>query len=184
MAHATGEPHSAQQLLSAATSPLIVPTRNAQGHHDVLERAELSEQVVKLEHESNSTIPKRRQLLIRLLFDALARDGHTAAGGLIEGAEQVQQGALARPAGSDNRDHFSPYDLEVDAVEHRNQPAVATHVRLCQVYRLQHRHSCRIASTGNNLAACLAGYRVASAAMRRLASTIDATSVACVATGR
>src|SRR5919109_4396067 len=96
----------------------------------------------------------------------------------------MQQRALARPAGTDNRYHLATSHTEIHAVEHGNQPAVATGEGLSQVNCFQYGHSCRIASTGNNLAAWRAGYSVASAAIARLATTMNATSRACVATGR
>src|SRR4051812_32968155 len=96
----------------------------------------------------------------------------------------MQQGALAGATGANDGHHLSSSDLESHPVKYGDEPSIAARVRLRQVDCFQHLHSCRIASTGNNFAACRAGYSVASAAITRLASTINATSSACVATGR
>ena len=73
---------------------------------------------------------------------------HAAAGRTIERAEQMEQRALSRAARADDGDHLSPSDLQVDAVEHGDVPPSPPRVRLRQINRLEHRHSCRIASTG------------------------------------
>ena len=120
----------------------------------------------------------------RFYLDSLARDRHGAARRTVERSQQVKKRTLPGSTRPDDGHHFATSYTQVHAVEHWNQPAVASRVCLRQVYCFQHRHSCRMASTGNNLAAWRDGYSVASAAISKLASTIIATSKACVATGR
>jgi hypothetical protein len=75
-------------------------------------------------------------------------------------------------------------DLEVDAIQHMDERPVTTSIGLRQIASFDDHHSCRIASTGYSRAACMAGWIVATAAIARLASTIQATSSGSSATGR
>ena len=97
----------------------------------------------------------------------------------------MEQRALARAAGPDDRDELAPAHLEIDPGEHLDRVAVAPLVHLPEALRLEDRaHSCRIASTGVRLAAAREGYTVASTAMARLAPTTTRTSRSSTWTGR
>src|SRR5438270_1067144 len=139
---------------------------------------------MELKNESHLPVAQHRKIIISSVFNPLACDRDSPPRRPIECPEKMQKRALPCAACSYDGHHLTTRNLQIHTVEHRNEPAVAANEGLGEVYCFQHHHSCRIASTGNNLAACLAGYRVASAAISRLASTISATSSSCVATGR
>src|SRR5262249_55594847 len=136
-----------------------------------------------LEHESNRAVPQCGDRIVGQVAQRTAIDQHLAGRRPIERPKQMQKRALARPARADDRDHLAPCDSQVDRVENGDRPAISPDVGLRERPRLQHRHS-RIASTGSRREACSAGYTVAAAAIRRLATTVTAMSSGCRATGR
>src|SRR6478672_2194059 len=161
---------------------VLYPT-NPQWHHHVLERGELAQEMVELEHESDRAVSQRGDRIVGQVADRLAVDQHLAGRRSVQRPQQVQKRALARSARTDDRDHLAPRDLQVDRIEHLDRPAVTADVRLREGSCFQHRHS-RIASTGSRRDACSAGYTVAAAAIRRLATTVTVMSSGCRATGR
>ena len=112
-----------------------------QRHGDVLERAELGQQMVKLIHETEVAVAQdpalrvvdRRQIVPHQLDAATARG--------IESAQQVQQRALARTRRTDDRHPFGDLDFEIDPQQNRDV-GVALAENLAQAlagqYRLTH----------------------------------------------
>ena len=96
---------------------------------------------MELKHESDGPIPERREGLVGPVRDGFAGDADGSARRRVERAEEVEERALARTAGSDDRHHLSALDSQIDAVENGDGSAVATAVHLRQVNCLQHRHS-------------------------------------------
>src|SRR5437764_6642866 len=64
MTHPPCQPYTAQQLFCAPSCSLRLPATDAERHHHILQRAELSQQMVKLKDESNAPVTKDRKLLI------------------------------------------------------------------------------------------------------------------------
>src|SRR5258706_12718178 len=128
--------------------------------------------MVKLEYEANGPIPELTQLGLVAPVNGLSSDHDVSARRFVERAEHVHQSALARAAGTDDRDHLTALDGEIHPVQYVENVPVPTDVRLVDVVRLEygHRHSCLIASIGKSLDACTDGYTVAIAAMAMLAS--------------
>ena len=52
------------QLSGARSSASVVPSGNTQRHHHVLERGKLAQEMMELKHESDRTIPERRQRVV------------------------------------------------------------------------------------------------------------------------
>ena len=91
---------------------------DAQWHRNVVERGELGQQVVELVHEAQVLVaPHALRLGIESLQVA-AHQQHLASRGGLEAAHQVQQRALARSGGTDDRDGFAGQDGQVDALQH------------------------------------------------------------------
>ena len=82
---------------------------------DVVEHAEAVEQEELLEDEAQSPGPQARQLLVGHGRGVLAGDADHAAGGPLQGAHDVQQGALARPRRADDGDQLALVDPQADA---------------------------------------------------------------------
>ena len=57
--HPPGQPHGGEQLLGPRAGPALVLPGDQQRQHDVLQRGELPEQVMELEHESELPVPHR-----------------------------------------------------------------------------------------------------------------------------
>jgi hypothetical protein len=84
-----------------------------QRHHDVVERAQLRQQVVVLEDEADAA-PERRRRAPRQLLDPGAADHDGAGVGPVHAADDVQQRRLARPGRADDRDGLTCVDVEGD----------------------------------------------------------------------
>ena len=77
---------------------------------DVVEDAEAVEQEELLEHEPEAPGPQPRQLLVGHGRGVLPGDADHAAGGSLQGAHHMQQGALARPGRADDGDQLALVD--------------------------------------------------------------------------
>ena len=82
---------------------------------DVLEHAEVREQVVGLEDEAEPAAHANG--VDRRVGDHLAVEEDVAVVDLLEQVDAAQQGRLARAGGADHRDGLVLGDLEVDPVE-------------------------------------------------------------------
>ncbi len=112
---------------------------------------------MELEHEPDLPIPNGGEPLLGKIRECLAVEHDAPARGRVERSEEMEERALPGPARADDGQHLAASHLEVDAVEDGQQPAVAAAVLLGQANRLEHHHSCRIASTGYRRAACIDG---------------------------
>ena len=88
------------------------PVEQAVGH--VVEHAEPVEQEELLEHEPQPPGPQPRQLLVGHGRGVLPGDAHHAPGGPLQGAHDVQQGALARPRRADDGHQLARLDAQAD----------------------------------------------------------------------
>src|SRR5687767_8599346 len=105
--------------------------------------------MVELKHEANRSISERCQLLLIESVDRLTANDDISTRRLVQCTENVQQGALARAARSNDGDHFAPGKGQVNALQDIDRSAVASDVRLVQVVCFEDsRHSCLIASIG------------------------------------
>ena len=185
MGAAAAQPHRIQQLPRAR---LRLGSRGAgdqqrQGH--VFQGGEVAQQMMKLEHESDSPVPELGQAVGVELVVRRAAEPDLPRGGKIQRAEQVEQGALARPALAGHRHKFAGFHREIDASQDFDGAAVAAPVRLAKVARLEDgAHSWRIASTGVSRAAARDGCSVATTATSRLNTTTAPTSTSSTWTGR
>src|SRR5207248_1038498 len=87
------------------------------GDGDVLPRGQRREQVEELEDEAQLMASQVRQLVVVELGDVDAADPDVPGGGRVEAAHEMEQGALARPAGAEYRHELTRGDGERDVVE-------------------------------------------------------------------
>ena len=118
MSGAIGEAQVLEHLHSATTCFAHAGTLNEGGHHHILYSRELGQELVKLEDEADMTIAEGRELLLLVDRHVDAIEEHAAAIGAVEGADDLQQGGLARSAGTYNAYYFALTDGEVNAFEH------------------------------------------------------------------
>src|SRR5207237_4674806 len=96
------------------------------GHHRVLERREVTEQVVELEHEADilTTVARERGLAAAKQLFALKQ--HAPPGRAIERAEQVQQRRFADAGRADERHQLGRADLDRGATKHTYELGAGT----------------------------------------------------------
>ena len=90
------------------------------GHHHVLQRGQLGKQMIELEDEAEHAVAHRIAMPVGTVVDPLAVDQDRSRVGGVEQAQDVQERALARAAGTHHGDHLAAFDLQVDPAEDRN----------------------------------------------------------------
>ena len=142
---------------------------DAQRHRDVVERAELRQQVVELVDEAEVAVAPLALLGRAHRREVAPAQHHAALGRRLEAAEQVQQRALARARRADDRERLAGPHAEVDALQHLHvepRRAAALDEALVQPGRGDHRRpaaGCRRPHVGS-----------ASAVSRRAAASLIA----------
>ncbi len=101
------------------------------GHLDVLDLGHLVHQVEGLEHEPDLASAQTGERPLAQRVDAAPGDGHLAAGGAFQTAEQVQERGFAASARVHDGERLVGRAIEVDAVKCANQ-ARRLAVRLAQ----------------------------------------------------
>ena len=95
-----------------------------QRNRDVFKARERRQQIEELEDESDLVAPHSRQAVIGEPAETRAVDRDFTAAGLVEAANKVQQRRFAGTRRSDDPDHLSPADLEIDFFK-RDDPPLA-----------------------------------------------------------
>lgn len=142
--------------------------------------------MMKLEDEADGAVSELAELALVSPVNWLSPDYYIAARWLIQRPEDVHQRAFAGATRADDSDHLPTLNGKIHTIQDIEDVPVATYIGLIDVvgFQYRHRHSCRIASIGNNLDACTDGYTVAIAAIAMLAKMIHITSVGWIETGR
>ena len=91
---------------------------NERGNDDVLQCGELRKQLVELEDETNVSAAKACEFVSGECEDVLARNFQASGIGFEERSHDLKQGCFSCSAGTNNADHFSGLDFEIDAFEH------------------------------------------------------------------
>ena len=94
----------------------------------VFKHVQMRKQRIFLEHRVD--LP----LMGRDIVDPLAVEGHIAAGGRGETADDPQCGGLAAPTGAKQREEFGIVDVKIDVIE--NQLVVKRHAEIPQANQL------------------------------------------------
>src|SRR5690606_22664216 len=108
-------------------------------HHDVLERRELTQQVVELEDEADVAIAHRRHLLVVQHRDVAPPEEDLPRGRAVERPQDVQERRLSGAARADDRDGLPRIDADVDSVQDLEPGPVAADEDLRYVPRLEGR---------------------------------------------
>src|SRR5487761_1053765 len=124
VAEAVAEPDPVQGLarLRAPGGGAPAPVQHAVGH--VVQHGQPVEKEKLLEHEPEPAGPQAGQLAVGHRRGILPGDPHRPAGGPFQGAHHVQQRALARPRGADDRGQLAGVDPQVDPGQ-RNDRRIA-----------------------------------------------------------
>ena len=140
-------------------------------HHefDVLACRQHRNQVVRLEHESDSVQPQSREFRTLHRIDALAVHFDFSGGRPIKTTDEIEQRALAGTRGSGKTGEILTRDFQIDIRQRVHCDGVLA-VYLADVTADDgivhgigfHIHTRVIASTGTRRAARQAGYRLAS----------------------
>ncbi len=115
---AAGQAHGRQGLAGAGPGLGHRQAADAKRHGHVVQRAELGQQVVKLVDKAQVRIAQAALFGRAQTGQGRAHERHFAAGGRIEPAQEVQQGALARARGADDGHRLAGMHLQVDAAQH------------------------------------------------------------------
>ena len=118
MRDARQQSHAREQFLGARMAFRRRPPGDTQRHLDVFERGELRQQVMELVDEAEVHVPPAALLGRAHLREVAAFQRDAPGGGPVEPAQQVQQRALARARGADDRDEFALSDFKIDAPKH------------------------------------------------------------------
>ena len=88
-----------------------------QRHHDVLDDVEVLQQVVELEDETHFFVSETALFVLTEGHDVLAIEEDLSFRGLIKGADNVEEGALAGSGRSHDGDEFTFIGGEINAFE-------------------------------------------------------------------
>jgi hypothetical protein len=86
--------------------------------HDVVQQAQVLQQVHVLEDEAHGRQPQPGQLLGGERAEVVAGEGHAPGGDGVQPAHRVEQRGLPRAGGAHDGDELARADLQVHAVEH------------------------------------------------------------------
>src|ERR1039457_1623844 len=116
VARALGEAEQGQRFahLAGAAGPL---TRVEERQRDVLGRTRARQQVEALEHEADPKAADARQRGLVQAGDVDPVEEVLAGGGLVETADDVHEGGLSRPRGSNDGDELAALDRQADSPE-------------------------------------------------------------------
>ena len=167
----SARPSEASSVVRARAHGLLAErAQRAHRQHDVVERRELRQQEVELEHEAQLDEPQRARARPRPMC-VVARPSmqHLARGRQVEQPEQVEQRGLARARRPGDGDELAGCDGEVDVAHqrgrhHRRRCAVTPRRDQRRLDAARRRDACRAAhvaprmiSTGCTRAALRAG---------------------------
>lgn len=111
--HPVGQAHALEQVTRAFLDGVVGGRFAGQhGHEDILKHRAVRQQVVRLEHEADAFASESRE---RCLIEGGQGDTineHSAFVGLVQGSDQVEEGALAGAGGSHDGDGLACGDGE------------------------------------------------------------------------
>ena len=108
----------------ALAEPAAYRQRDHLRHQHVFQRAQLRQQVVKLENKTERLISQEIALLGRQIIDAFAIQKNAAIIGLVERAEHVQQRAFAAAGAADDAEKLAGEHVEIQPGQHRHLDGV------------------------------------------------------------
>ena len=118
MTGAVAETHEFEQFLGPLLGFAVTLSGNEGGNHDVFECRELRQELVELEDETDVAVAEVGEFFVAECRDVGVVDDHRTAVGLVERADNLQEGGLAGSRGAYDTDHLALADVERDALEH------------------------------------------------------------------
>ena len=109
--------------------------RKGQRQFDVRQNRLVGNEVVALEDEADAMVAVGVPILRLVILGGRAVDDDVAAIGMVQAAEHVEQGRLARPAGAQNRHEFVVAQIQGHSVK-RFLDEIARLIRFAQVFEL------------------------------------------------
>jgi len=88
------------------------------GDHHILQSRELRQQLMELKHETDMLVAEVGKFVGGQLVDIDVIDDDSAAVGLVECANDLQQGGFAGSGWSDDADDLAFVDVQVNTFEH------------------------------------------------------------------
>ena len=113
-----------EQLFSALEGFCVRAACDEGGQRHILHGRKLGQQVVKLEDETDVLVAVLCQLLVRQRIEVGIVDQHGAFGGLVEGADNMEQGGFPRTRCPHDGDDRAVGNFEVDAFQHLQRAVV------------------------------------------------------------
>ena len=99
------------------TLMLLLGVAGLRGDEDILQNCALWQEVVELEDEADRLVTEGgRRLAIKFRY-ILPIDLDNSRGGLVESADDIEQGALARTRWADDRGALADIEFEVDVLK-------------------------------------------------------------------
>ena len=120
MTQACCQSHSVQHLCGALPRRYNLHTSDQQGHGNVFQGGKFWQQMMELIDKAQGTITQASPLCLIQTHHIGAVDQYRTRGHSIKPPEAVQQRALARSRGADNRYALTRPDTEIHPFEHIN----------------------------------------------------------------
>jgi hypothetical protein len=98
----------------SATVPGLAFSRRERRHQHIFKKGALGQEVVRLKHETDLAVPHRCKFEIVQPTHVPAAQQDLAAGWPIQGADDLQEGALARSRWADDGERFTGRDFETN----------------------------------------------------------------------
>ena len=137
MLHARAQAHALERGLGtlAALCGRHFPVQQRQ--FDVVERAQVLDQVEALENETEGAVAQARHFLVLVGLHRGAVDLHGAGAGLVQQADHVEQRALVAAGGTHDRQEIALLHVQADVLQGEGLDLVGA-VGLGDVFELDH----------------------------------------------
>ena len=117
MTQASGQPHSAQQLVRRLLADLPVHPAEHQRQGDVFGRSQGGQQIVRLKNKADILLPEGGELLFVQQGNRHPIHNYAAPGWLFHARQLVQEGALSRAGCTKDTANLSAQDAQIDSVQ-------------------------------------------------------------------
>ena len=106
-----------EEFVGALAGFAAVPAAQVERKGDVFLAGEGRKQIEELEDEADFVAADAGEFVVGESGEGNAVQGDFAGGGLVEGANEIEESGLARAGRADEGDHFASGDVQVHAVE-------------------------------------------------------------------
>jgi len=117
MMQAVTKTHALQHSASALPGFLLMDIGVTHGQHHILQRGEMSQQMILLEHKAQLLAAQFWQLAVRRLHQIYTIEKHCARSGFIHTAQDIEQRGFSAARGSHHRKEFTSLDQQIQALQ-------------------------------------------------------------------